>query len=245
MSTIKDIIRRVDDTRPNAFSDETKLRWLCELDGRIAANVFLMGIEEIRQLEYKGEEGLDKEPLISFPHDGIYDLWLAAQIDAANGEYNRYQNTMQLYNESYGDFVRWFAAVYAPAQMPYGSGFVPRDDVPAYYLTAYGIALKRGFVGTVDEWLESLRGIRPVFTIGTVETLEWGEKAWATVEGTQENPVLNLGIPRSTDADLDLKAYVDQQLQGIPKMHFTPDGTEPEGWEEGDWWATPEEYVNE
>lgn len=31
-------------------------------------------------------------------------------------------------------------------------------DNPPYYLSAYGLACKRGFVGTLDEWLESLRG---------------------------------------------------------------------------------------
>lgn len=29
---------------------------------------------------------------------------------------------------------------------------------PPYYLTAYGLAVKRGFVGTLDEWLASLVG---------------------------------------------------------------------------------------
>ena len=31
-------------------------------------------------------------------------------------------------------------------------------DNPPYYLTAYSLAVKRGFKGTEDEWLESLRG---------------------------------------------------------------------------------------
>ena len=30
-----------------------------------------------------------------------------------------------------------------------------------------------------------------------------------------------------------------------PKLLFTPDGKEPEEWEEGDWWATPEDAINE
>ena len=31
---------------------------------------------------------------------------------------------------------------------------------PSYYLTAYGIAVKHGFRGTEEEWLESLKGER-------------------------------------------------------------------------------------
>lgn len=158
MSKIVDIIARVDENRPNAFSSATKMKWISDLDGKIAADVFLMDIAQIRELEYRHPDGLEQEPLVTFPHDDIYDLWLEAKIDAANGEYNRYQNTMQLYNESYGNFVRWFASVYEPAQGENGCGFVHRSDLPSYYLTAYGIAVKRGFVGTVDEWLASLKG---------------------------------------------------------------------------------------
>ena len=29
---------------------------------------------------------------------------------------------------------------------------------PPYYLTAYGIAVKHGFYGTEEEWLQSLKG---------------------------------------------------------------------------------------
>ena len=39
-------------------------------------------------------------------------------------------------------------------------------------------------------------GATPVFSIGTVETLEPGTNASASITGTAENPVLNLGIPK-------------------------------------------------
>ena len=35
---------------------------------------------------------------------------------------------------------------------------MPYYNHPPYYLTAYGIAVKRGFRGNEEEWLESLRG---------------------------------------------------------------------------------------
>jgi len=39
-------------------------------------------------------------------------------------------------------------------------------------------------------------GVTPTFTIGTVTTLSAGSEATATITGTVENPVLNLGIPK-------------------------------------------------
>ena len=35
---------------------------------------------------------------------------------------------------------------------------MPRFENPPYYLTAYGLAVKRGFKGTLDEWIASLKG---------------------------------------------------------------------------------------
>lgn len=92
------------------------------------------------------------------------------------------------------------------------------NENPPYFLTAYEIAVKRGFRGTEDEWLESLTCYSqaqvagytgtienwietlvdpvPKLQIGEVVTLEGGSKATATITGDKKNPVLNLGIPR-------------------------------------------------
>ena len=122
MAKIQEIIDRVDDTKPNAFALQAKLEWIAELDGKIAANVMLMNIAEIQQLKYSYPEDLTSEPLVGFPHDGIYEAWLAAKIDFWNGEYNKYQNSMEMFNALYGDYMRWFATSYEPAR-----GYVRRD----------------------------------------------------------------------------------------------------------------------
>lgn len=116
MAKIKEIIAEVNDNIPNAFKDERKLAWIAELDGRIAADVFLMGIEDVQQLQYKYPEDLESEPLVRFPHDRLYPLWLEAQIDFANREADKYQNSMAMYNAAYSSFVRWVAQTYDPAQ---------------------------------------------------------------------------------------------------------------------------------
>ena len=47
--------------------------------------------------------------------------------------------------------------------------------------------------------LEGDTGKTPNFTIGTVTTLPSGSAATATITGTAENPILNLGIPKGAD----------------------------------------------
>ena len=155
--TYREIIERVKEAKNGAYSDKQMLLWLGALEGRIAADVFLLGIEEIRALRPVWPESLDNETLVSFPHDDIYDTWLEARIYAANGEYSEYQNAIEYHNEHFSNFVRWFSRVYRPAQGGQGV-YQRREDMPVYYLTAYGLAVKQGYDGSLEQWLESLRG---------------------------------------------------------------------------------------
>lgn len=113
---IKEVIGYVDDIKPNAFSEKTKMMWLSALEGRIAADVFLMDHDELVQLKYRYPEDLDTELLVEHPHDELYISYLQAKVDEANGEYEKYQNTMQVFNSLYNNFVCWFARTYDPAQ---------------------------------------------------------------------------------------------------------------------------------
>lgn len=80
-----------------------------------------------------------------------------------------------------------------------GSGTPGKDGK-----SAYEIAVSKGFEGTEEEWLASLKGYpgedgaTPNISIGTVDTLESGSDATASITGTSASPVLNLGIPKGT-----------------------------------------------
>lgn len=116
MSKVREVFERVDEARPNAFSETLKMMWLNSLEGRLAADVFLMSIQDIRQLTLRYPDDMDTELLVTPPHDDIYDLWLYAKIDFENGEYTKYQNDMMMFNEHHDNFVCWFANTYDPAQ---------------------------------------------------------------------------------------------------------------------------------
>ena len=111
--TLQQCIDEVDEIKPNDFSDETKTRWLNEIEGKIQTEVMLIAGVDVIQYSYP--ENKDWELLVEPPYDGLYPAYLAARIDYANGEYEKYQNTMQMFNEFYNDFVRWYASNYAPA----------------------------------------------------------------------------------------------------------------------------------
>jgi hypothetical protein len=113
--TIREAIDNADELKPNAFSDAAKMRWLSELDGRIAANVFLLGVPDIRYSYADPSTAL----LVDAPHDGMYVQYLCAMADMSNGDYDQYQNTYAAYNALYNDFVVWFIDKYRPAQGHY------------------------------------------------------------------------------------------------------------------------------
>ena len=147
---VQQVIRLVDDIKPNAFSDEAKTAWLNEAEGLVQTEVLLLAPEEI--IVYSWEEDKETELLVKPPHDKLYWTYLTALIDFANGEYLKYQNTLQMFNSHFGEYMRWYASRYRPA-----------DGKPTelgYYLTAYGIAVKHGYEGTEEEWLDTLVGQR-------------------------------------------------------------------------------------
>lgn len=210
MTTIKKIIDRVDRKSTNAYPEQTKLEWIAELDGVIAKDVMLMDISQLEQFDYIYPQDLSAQVLVKFPYDGLYDRWIAAQIAAQDEEWDRYANLMELYNAYFTQFVNWFLNTYKPGQGNMGDGGW-QPQIPSYYLTAYGLAQMKGFAGSLEEWFASLRGEKGdkgdpygVLEIGTVESVESGGRAYATITGTPAQPRLNLGIPRQMGEFLPL-----------------------------------------
>lgn len=111
--TVSEVIRFVDDVKPNAFSDEVKTLWLNECEGLVQTEVFLTAPADI--IRYRFDEHRDTPLLVDPPHDKLYRAYLTAMVDFYNGEYNRYQNTMTLFNSHLGEFSRWYTRNYRPA----------------------------------------------------------------------------------------------------------------------------------
>ncbi|MBQ9980178.1 MAG: collagen-like protein [Oscillospiraceae bacterium] len=97
---------------------------------------------------YDYEKDADRELLVAAPHDKIYYTYLCALIDYANGEYDKYQNTMVLFNAHLAEYAKW-------CQRHGGKKASPEFG---WYISAYSIAVKHGFAGSEEQWLRSLKG---------------------------------------------------------------------------------------
>lgn len=131
---------------PAEIDDTILLDWLNQVEGQILHEIFLLALSEITPYAATPTEAL----AAPYPYDGIYLLWMEAQVDFANGEYERYTNTMQRYNVAWNDLARHIAKCIRPV---YGKAVEQ-----GYYLSAYGIAKAHGYTGTEAEWLASLKG---------------------------------------------------------------------------------------
>ncbi len=110
---IRELFDYVNSVKPNAFTEADMLVWLNEIEARVQLEVLLRWPGEVAQ--YRLPEDRETELLLEPPHTAAYRYWLQAMIDFENGEYGKYQNTMEMFNAAWDGFVAWFAETYRPA----------------------------------------------------------------------------------------------------------------------------------
>lgn len=145
---VKELLSFVDKIVPHSFPEEVQIRWINEVEGRVQTEILLLSDEDLTS--YSWPEHQETELFAKFPYDDIYWTYLAAMVAHANGEFGEYNNHITLFNERFLRFSAWYAGRYRPAD--------GEAAARLYYLSAYGIALKHGFAGPEEAWLESLKG---------------------------------------------------------------------------------------
>lgn len=114
--TLIEAINRIDILKPNGYRQNEKVKWLSVLDGIIKSNIIDTheGAEKVTFNGYDDNTDLTTELLVPAPYDIIYLRWLESQIDYANGEYSRYNNVVQAYNDAYAEFDRHYNRTHMP-----------------------------------------------------------------------------------------------------------------------------------
>ena len=129
---IIETIHVIDAVKPNGYDQSQKIKWLNTLDGIIKKEIIDTheGGEMVVFDGYTDETNLTTELLVPAPYDDIYIRYLEMQIDYANGEYGKYNNSKVMYNETYSAFDRY----YNRTHMPKGNNFsfFDRAKTPEY-----------------------------------------------------------------------------------------------------------------
>ncbi len=140
--TLGEIIQRVDALKPNAYPAVSKVLWISELEGMIQSQILLLSAADT--VTYDVTTPLDTKTVLDADAVGLYTAYLVAMIDLYNGEFDRYNNTISLFNTRFGDYMRRYASLV-------------HDGREAVVLSAYALACKHGFTGDEETWLRSLR----------------------------------------------------------------------------------------
>lgn len=114
--TIIEAINRIDLLKPNNFTQTDKVAWLSTIDGVIKKEIIDTheGAESVIFNGYDADTALETILLVPAPYDDIYLKWLEAQIDYANGDTRRYENSMIAYNTAYSTFERFYNRTHMP-----------------------------------------------------------------------------------------------------------------------------------
>lgn len=119
--TIDEAIAWADTLRPNTFSREQKLRWLSELDGRVTRELYEThtrnpGETELSFAPYTaGTEGTTVL-LVPAPYDEMYLEWLRANLDRSYEEFEKYNNSIALFNTLFADYRNDYNRTHMPGR---------------------------------------------------------------------------------------------------------------------------------
>ena len=108
--TVAQAWAEIDALKPNAYTDAQKRRWLSELEGIAADEIFGSG-ETFLPI---GEADGALELAIAEPYCDVYLKYLEAQMDFHNGDFARCNNALGMFNALYAAF----AASYRRGTLP-------------------------------------------------------------------------------------------------------------------------------
>lgn len=104
--TIREVLVLVDKIKPgNPYDIATKVQWLNELESDLQVRRMKKDPSEITLYT---EADLDVTLILPPPFDKAYWMWVSAMIDFVNGEFEKYQNTLQLVNDTYDNYAKWY-----------------------------------------------------------------------------------------------------------------------------------------
>ena len=114
--TIMEALNRIDELKPNSYSTSEKIRWLSTLDGLVKTRVIDTheGGESVQFNGYTEDIDLDTVLLVEDLYADVYIKWLETQIDYANGEYAKYNNTAMAFNSAFTEYTNYYNRTHMP-----------------------------------------------------------------------------------------------------------------------------------
>lgn len=106
--TLNEAIAKIDSLKPNQYTFAEKVAWISDVDGRIYRDLITKH-ENPEEKTWDGpydEDSSSALVLLAYePYTDLYIYYMMAMIDQYNGEFTRYSNDMEQFNNSYQAFA--------------------------------------------------------------------------------------------------------------------------------------------
>lgn len=103
-----DIFQRVNEVRPHQYDESWLLNSLLRLENMI--------LDEVQHKPVLLSIDMDTELSVPMQYAALYEQWLMSQIDLADGEIERYNTDVIVYNSQYTEYAAWYRRNSLPPQ---------------------------------------------------------------------------------------------------------------------------------
>lgn len=116
--TIQDAIIRTDALTHNTYTNSDKINWLSRMDSMVKRLIIDTheGAEAVSFTGYDDGTDMDTVLLVPEPFDEVYLRWMEAQICYHNGEYDKYNNAIILFNTAFDAYKSYYTQTHLPLQ---------------------------------------------------------------------------------------------------------------------------------
>lgn len=116
--TIIEAITRIDSLIFNTYTQNDKVEWLSRLDSMVMRHIIENheGADSIIFSGYTADTPLETVLLVPAPYDEMYLKWLEVQIHYHNGEYDKYNNAIMMYNTVFENYAAYYNTTHKPVQ---------------------------------------------------------------------------------------------------------------------------------
>ena len=120
--TLEKALFTVDELKPNQIERAWKIYWVSLLDQRVYKEIIsthaLDAATPPPPAPYTQETPGDTELLVKAPYEEVYRFFLEMQIDLANLEYDKYNNSLALFANAWGQYARDYHRGHKPLPGP-------------------------------------------------------------------------------------------------------------------------------
>ena len=109
-------INQIDSLKHNTYTEADKLAWLSRLDSMVKKHIIDTheGDDGVIFSGYDDSTDPQTELLVPAPYDEVYLRWMEAQIDYHNGEYEKYNNAIDMFNTAYEGYQNYYNRTHMP-----------------------------------------------------------------------------------------------------------------------------------